>query len=343
MKFLVEKLRNGFDLVPGEIESALAQLLSQNVDEQSKAAFLDALHRKGETTEEILGFARAVIKDAVDPAIDPGELPGPMIDIGGTGGSGLDRFNVAPAVMFVLAAGGAVVVKHASRSGTSHAGTEDVLEELRVPVHLPPRELKESLKRFGLGFVSAADYHPAFQAITGLRRPMALENMTTILNLLGPLLNPVRPRRQLIGVFSPNLPAVFAEVVRELGRERVWVVHGLAEDGVGMDDISICGATTVAELEFDKITSAVLDAAWVGIPRATLADLRIADARESAATIEGILSGKIRGPKHDMVVLNAAAAFVIAGLARNLNYGIALAGEQIDSGHAMAKLRAVQN
>jgi anthranilate phosphoribosyltransferase len=343
MKFAIERLRSGFDLVPGEIESVLAQLLSPKIDEQTKAAFLEALHQKGETAGEILGFARALIKDAIDPGIDPGELPGPMIDVGGTGGAGLNRFNVAPAAMFVLAAGGAVVVKHASRSGTSHAGTEEVLEELRVPVHLPPPELQESLKRFGFGFISAADYHPAFHAIAELRRPHALENMTTILNLLGPLVNPARPRRQLIGVFSPHLPLVFAEVVRELGRERVWVVHGLAEDGVGMDDISICGPTTIAELESDKIAPAVLDAAWVGIPRATLTDLRIGDARESATVIEGILSGETRGPKRDMVVVNAAAAFVVAGLARNLNGGIALACEQIDSGRAAAKLKAVQN
>jgi anthranilate phosphoribosyltransferase len=343
MHSLIEKLRSGFDLVPGEIEFALSKLLSGKIDEPTKATFLEVLHRKGETADEILGFAQALMKEAIDPGIDPARLPGPMIDIGGTGGAGLNRFNVAPAVMFVLAAGGAVVVKHASRSGTSYAGTEEVLEELGVPVHMAPQELNESLKQFGLGFVFAADYHPAFRTIAELRRPLALENMTTVLNLLGPLLNPARPRRQLIGVFSPDLPPVFAQVVRELGRERAWVVHGLAEDGLGMDDISICGATTIAELEDNKITSALLDAAWVGIPRAALADLRISGARESAATIEGIFSGEIRGPKCDMVVANAAAAFVVAGLARNLNEGITLARDQIDNGRALEKLHALQN
>ena len=219
-----------------------------------------------------------------------------MIDVGGTGGAGLNRFNVAPAVMFILAAGGAVVVKHASRSGTARVSTENVLQEMGVPIHLPPLELKESLQRLGLGFVFAADYHPAFRAIVELRRPLALENVTTVLNLIGPLLNPGRPQRQLIGVFSPRLPPLFAQVLRELGRERAWIVHGLTDDDTGMDDVSTCGATTIAELEGEKITAAVLDVAWVGIPRATLADLRGGDAHQSAATIEGILSEKITGP-----------------------------------------------
>lgn len=343
MKELIEKLRNGFDLIGSEIDSAVTFLLSEKTDEQTKAVFLDLLHKKGETPEEILGFIQSLMKDAVDPAIDAAELPGPMLDVGGTGGAGLDRFNVAPAVMFVLAAGGAAVIKHGSRSGTSHVSTEDVLKELRVQVRLPPDELKESLKRFGLGFVSAADYHPAFRAIVEMRKPIALENMTTILNLLGPLLHPAQPQRQLIGVFAPRLPPVFAEVLRQLGRERAWIVHGLAEDGLGMDDISICGATTIADLEEGKITSAVLDVNWLGIPRGRLPELRGGNAHENAVTIDKILVGEITGAKRDMVVANAAGGFVVAGLVRDLNSGIALAREQIDSGRALEKLRALQS
>jgi len=343
MHSLIAKLNNGFDLARGEIESTVAQLLSKEIDEQTKVAFLDALHRKGETAEEILGFMQALMKDAVDPEIEPATLPGPIIDVGGTGGAGLNRFNVAPAVMFVLAAGGAVVVKHASRSGTSHVSTENVLEELGVPLRLSPADLKEALKRLGFGFVSAADYHPAFRTIVDLRRPLALENVTTVLNLVGPLLNPARPRRQLIGVFSPRLPPVFAEVLREIGSDRALIVHGLGDGDKGMDDVSTCGATTIAELEGDKITTAILDVAWIGIPRATLDDLRATDARESAGTIEGILSGKSTGPICDMVIANAAAGFVVAGLVRDLSAGILLAREQIASGRALEKLRAAQN
>src|ERR1043166_1540706 len=341
MRSLISKLNSGFDLARGEIDFAVTQLLSDKMDTPSKVAFLDALHLKGETAEEILGFTQSLMRGAVDPGIDPATLPGPMIDVGGTGGGASGRFNVAPAVMFVLAAGGAVVVKHASRSGTSRTSTEEVLTELRVPVRLSSEQLNESLKRFGRVFVAATDYPPAFRAIVGRRRPLAAENVTTVLNLIGPLLNPAKPRRQLIGVFAPHLTPVLAAVLRELGRERAWVVHGLTDSEAGLDDISICGATTIADVESGKINSAVLDVAWIGIPRAALDDLRGDDAHEDAKTIEGIFSGQIAGAKRDMVIANAAAGFVVAGLARELNAGIALARKQIDSGRALEKLRAV--
>jgi anthranilate phosphoribosyltransferase len=339
---LIQKLHGGFDLARGEIDFAVAELISDKGDESTKIAFLDALHQKGETAEEIIGFTLSLLKDAVDPAIDPASLDGPMIDVGGTGGGSSGRFNVAPAVMFVLAAGGAVVVKHASRSGTARIGTEEVLAELGVPTHLSAEQLRESLKRFGLGFISAGDYHPAFRVIVELRKPLAAENVTSVLNLIGPLLNPAKPRRQLIGVFDSRLPAVMAEALSALGRERAWVVHGLAESDEGLDDVSICGATTVTDLENGKINSAILDVAWIGIPRATLDSLHGGDAREDARTIEGILSGELTGAKRDLVIANAAAGFVVAGLARELNAGIALAREQIESTRALEKLRALQ-
>ena len=165
----------------------------------------------------------------------------------------------------------------------------------------------------------------------------------TIFSLLGPLLNPARPARQLLGVFAPRLTTLFAEVLRRLGRERAWVVHGLAENTNGMDDISICGATTIAELQDGKITSAILDTQWLGVQRCPLDELRGGSAPENAATLEGILSGEIKGAKREMAVANAGGGFVVAGLARDMNAGIALAREQIDSGRALEKLRALQN
>ena len=144
-------------------------------------------------------------------------------------------------------------------------------------------------------------------------------------------------------MFAPRLTIVFADVLRQLGRARAWVVHGLRQDGDGMDDISISGATTIAELVDGKITSAVLDVNWLGIPRASIADLRGGNARENAATVEGILAGKITGPRRDMVIANAGGGFVVAGLAYDLKDGIKLAREQLDSGRAVEKLRALQN
>ena len=343
LKALIDKLHSGVDLNSGDINYAVALLLSDQVDDELKAEFLTALHRKGESAAEIAGFIRLLMERAVDPMIDPADVPGPMIDVCGTGGDGLDFFNVSTTIMFVLAGGGVVVVKHGNRSVTSSCGSADVLEEMRVPIHLAPAELRECVKRHGLGFIFARQYHPAFRALAEMRTRLARQNTRTVFNLLGPLLNPARPSRQLVGVFAPRLTTVFAEVLRQLGRERAWVVHGLGEDGAGMDDISISGATTVAELLDEKVTSAVLDVHWLGIARATLAELRGGNAPENAATLQGILAGEIRGPKRDMVIANAAGGFVVAGLARDLKDGIELAREQIDSGRALEKLRALQN
>lgn len=343
MKALIEKLRSGLDLSSGDIDYAVTLLLADQVDDGLKAEFLTALHRKRESADEIAGFVRLLMERAVNPLIEPADLAGPMIDVCGTGGDGLDFFNVSTTIMFVLGAGGVVVVKHGNRSVTSTCGSADVLEELGVPIHLTPEELRECVKRHGLGFIFAREYHPAFRALAEMRKRLARQNTRTIFNLLGPLLNPARPSRQLIGVFAPRFTSIFAEVLRQLGRERAWVVHGLGEDGVGMDDISISGATTVAELGNGKVTSAVLDVNWLGIPRAAVAELRGGNAQDNAATLEGILTGRITGAKRDMVVVNAAGGFVVAGLARDLKDGIELARQQLENGRALEKLRALQN
>ena len=343
MKALIEKVRNELDLTSGDIDLAVAQLLSDQVDNEVKADFLVALHKKGETAEEIFAFVQPLMKRAVDPMIDPAQLPGPMIDICGTGGDGLSFFNVSTAAMFVVAAGGGVVAKHGNRRVTSSCGSADVLEQLGVPIDLSPEALRESLKRHGLGFIFARKYHPAFRALATMREHLARQKMRTVFNLLGPLLNPARPSRQLIGVFDPRLTGIFAEVLRQMGRERAWAVYGLGDGGVGMDDISISGATTIADLNAGDVSSAVLDVSWLGVPRASIAELQGGDARQNAETIEGILSGKIRDPKRDMTVVNAAGGFVVAGLAKDLKEGIELAREEIDSGRALEKLHALQD
>jgi anthranilate phosphoribosyltransferase len=343
LKSLIEKLRNGIDLGGTDVDLAVAQLLSDRVDDELKAEFLTVLHKKGESAEEIVAFVKQLMKRAVDPMIDPAQLPGPMIDICGTGGDGFDFFNVSTTAMFVVAAGGAVVAKHGNRRVTSSCGSADVLEQLGVEIDLTPEHLNESLKRNGLGFVFARKYHPAFRALAEMRERLARKNQRTVFNLLGPLLNPARPSRQLIGVFDPRLTGIFAEALRQLEREHAWVVHGLSDKGAGMDDISISGATTVAELTNGNVNSAILDVSWLGIPRASVDELRGGDARENAATIDGILSGTIAGAKRDMTIVNAAGGFVVAGQAKDLKEGIDLAREELDSGRALERLRALQS
>ena len=342
MQPLIERLNAGLDLNAGEIGVAVALLLSDTTDDSMKADFLTALHRKGESVEEIVSFVQQLINRAVDPLIDPKNLAGPMIDVCGTGGDGLDLFNVSTTIMFVLAAGGAVVVKHGNRSVTSRCGSADVLEALGAPFDLPPAHLKECAERLGLCFIFARQYNPAYRALAEMRKRLARENVRTVFSLLGPLLNPTRPARQLIGVFSSRLTGVFADVLRRLGRERAWVVHGLTETGSGMDDISTSGATVLAELLHGKVISGVIDSRWLNIPPGALDDLRGGDAAENATHLEGILSGEIKGAKRDLTLVNAAGGFVVAGLARDMSDGIGMAREQIDSGRALEKLRGFQ-
>ncbi|MBA2744556.1 MAG: anthranilate phosphoribosyltransferase [Chthoniobacterales bacterium] len=342
MKALLAKLRSS-DLNSSDVAYAVTMLLSDKVAAEDKAAFLTALHTKGETAEEIAAFVSQLIERAIDPMIDPANLPGPMIDVCGTGGDGLDLFNVSTTVMFILSAGGAVVVKHGNRSVTSCCGSADVLEALGIKLEWHPEELSECVERLGMGFIYARQYHPAFRALAEMRTELARAKQRTVFNLLGPLLNPARPQRQLIGVYMARLTTVFAEVLRRLGRERAWIVHGRTENNGGMDDISTSGATTLAELHDGRVNSAVIDCRWLGIPEAALAELRGGHAEENARTLTGILSGEVKGAKRDLAVVNAAGGFVVAGLAPDMGKGIEMAREQIDNGRALDKLRALQN
>ncbi len=342
MKGLIDKLRGGLDLTAGDVSYAMSMLLSDSTDDTTKADFLIALHRKGESVEEIVAFVQQLMDRAIDPLIDPNKLPGPMLDVCGTGGDGLDLFNVSTTIMFVLAAGGVAVVKHGNRSVTSRCGSADVLEALGVQIALPPEKLKECAERHGLCFIFARQYHPAYRAIAEMRKRLARENIRTVFNLLGPLLNPAKPGRQLIGVFSPRLTTVFAEALRKLGRERAWIVHGVNDSGEGMDDISTSGVTTFAELANRKVTTGLIDPRWLNIPAAPLDELRGGDAAENAGYLEGILSAKIQGAKRDLTLVNAAGGFVVAGLCNDMSQGLALAREAIDEGRALAKLRALQ-
>src|SRR5438270_5312363 len=342
MTSLIEKVRAGGDLNLKDVQQAVMLLLSDLVPARRKAEFLTLLHRKGESASEIANFVRVLLERAVPLQIEENDVSGPIIDVCGTGGDGVNLFNVSTAVMFVLAAGGLTVIKHGNRHVTSLSGSADVLEALGAPIDLEPEDLRECVRRLGLGFVYARLYHPAFRALAEMRSQLAGKNQRTIFNLLGPLLNPTRPMRQLIGVFSPRLTRTFAEVTRQLGRERAWIVNGMANDTLRMDDVSTIGPTTIAELDRGKSTSAVLDIRLLGIPQASLDDLLGGDAKTNAQIVAKILSGTETGPKRDLIIANAAAGFVVAGQVREMNVGIAMAREQIECGRALEKLRALQ-
>ena len=222
MEALTQSLREGRDLDATHVREAVESLISEQVPGGEKKDFLRELRAKGETAAEIAAFSQALLAHAVRPELDPLRLPGPTLDVCGTGGDQRGYFNVSTAVMFVAAACGACVMKHGNRSITSKTGAADVLEELGVKLELTPVRLRQCLEQHGVAFIFAPAWHPAFKAIGPVRKELAAEGTPTIFNLLGPLLNPARPEHQLVGLFSAALLPKFAEVLHILGRRHAW-------------------------------------------------------------------------------------------------------------------------
>jgi anthranilate phosphoribosyltransferase len=338
MQGLIDQLRQSVDLDAAQVEHAVSKLTAPGVAQDLKAEFLKALREKGETATEIAAFAHSLLARAIPPGLDDADLPGPMIDICGTGGDQLDLFNISTTAMFILAAGGASVVKHGNRAITSKCGGADVLEALGVRIDLPPAEFRKCMEAHGVGFLFAPAYHPAFKAIGPIRKRLAAEGVPTVFNLLGPLLNPARPPYQLVGVFSPMLLPKYAETLAVMGRARAWAVHGS-----GMDELSLSGISAVHEVAGGLVRDFIVDPATFGLPHAEVAVFRGGGPAENSAILISILDGNETGPRRDIVLLNAAAAFVIASLASSLAEGLEVAREQIASGRALAKLRALQS
>jgi anthranilate phosphoribosyltransferase len=343
MQVLEQHLKAGNDLSSAQVREATAFLLDPEPDAERKAALLRALAQKGETAAEIAAFVTEFLEHSVPTGLNPDELPGPMLDVVGTGGDKLNLFNVSSTAMFILAAGGVCIVKHGNRGITGKSGGADVLEALGVKISLAPVELARCVREVGLGFVFAPLYHPAFKAVVEARKVLAAEGQRSIFNLLGPLLNPVRPPFQLVGVFDEKLVPVFAEILRQLGRKAAWVVYGSTGDGRGMDELSTLGKNTIAQLKDGAVTQVEMDPLEHRFARGNLSDLAGGVAAENADILEGVLAGTIKGAKRDLAVLNAAAGFVIVGKTGSLMEGRALAEEILDRGAAHAKLRALHD
>jgi anthranilate phosphoribosyltransferase len=343
MESLTHQLLSTTNLTNAQIAEAAAHLVDPAIESAVKADFLRALAQKGETPAEIAAFVNEFLKLAVDPGLDRTKLPGPKLDVVGTGGDQLHLFNVSSTAMFILAAGGVCVTKHGNRGITSKAGGADVLEALGIKIDLPKEKVVAGIESIGLGFFFAPLYHPAFKAVVEARKRLAAEGQRSIFNVLGPLLNPSRPDYQLIGVFDPKLTRAFGEILVQLGRQGAWVVHGSAGGGQGMDELSTLGMNEVCQLAGGKLSEMKLDPKSLGFGKAKLEDLVGGDATENAAILEGVLAGTLKGAKRDIAVLNAAAGFVITGKAADLEAGKALAEELLSRGAAHAKLRAMQD
>ncbi|ABE53215.1 anthranilate phosphoribosyltransferase [Methanococcoides burtonii] len=326
MKYYLQKLIDGHDLSMVESEAAMGQILESATDAQV-GAFVMGMKMKGETSDEVAGFAKGMLNVAnmIRPKVD-----GILVDTCGTGGDRHNTINISTAAAIVAAAAGVTVAKHGNHSFTSLSGSADVFKELGVKIDLEPDLVKSSIEDIGIGFMLAPKFHPAMKRMVGPRKELAVR---TMFNILGPLTNPTGAKAQVIGVFDKDLCNLMAEVLKKLGKEHVMVFHG-----DGMDEISTLSETFVAELKDGIISNYTLTPEELGVARAKATDIVGGTPEENAHDLLYILNGE-KGAKRDIVVVNAAAAIYVAGLAISIKDAIPLAEEAIDSRKALNKLK----
>lgn len=324
----LHRVAAGADLTADEAHRAMTLLLEGGRGDAVVGAFLVALHVKGETAGELAGFARAMREHMV--VVDAGA---DVIDIVGTGGDGAGTFNISTVAAMVLAGAGARVAKHGNRAISGRVGSADVLEALGVRIAMSAEEAAGAVRDIGLGFLFAPHLHPAMKNVQGVRREL---KMRTVFNLLGPLANPARAQAQLIGAPSAEIARVIAEALAELGTRHSYVVHG-----GGLDEVSTTGSTDVYEVWSGRVEKSVWMPEDFGVARASLDELAGGDAADNALISQEILGGA-RGPRRDIVVVNAAVGLLAAGLASTPLEAMSKASEAIDSGRALGVLQQLQ-
>jgi anthranilate phosphoribosyltransferase len=332
-KSLLAKVATGAPLSRTEAEEAFDMLLSGEVTPAQMGGFLMGLRVRGESIEEITGAVSSLRSKMLRV-----NAPLEAIDIVGTGGDGHGSYNVSTLASLIVAACGVPVAKHGNRAASSQSGASDVLMALGVKIGISTEAVETCIAQAGIGFMSAQAHHAAMRHVGAVRQELGTR---TLLNLLGPLSNPAGVRRQLLGVFSAAWLEPLAHVLRNLGSERVWLVHG----SDGLDEISTTGPTFVTAIEDGKIRSFEVTPEDIGLRRVSLSDLKGGDAAHNAAALKAVLAGA-RTPYRDIAIINAAAALVVAGKAKDLGAGATLASEAIDQNRVadvLARLVKVTN
>jgi anthranilate phosphoribosyltransferase len=315
------------DLSRAEARAAMDVIMRGEATPAQIGGFLVALRLKGETADEIAGFAEAMREHVVPvrPTRDD------LVDTAGTGGDNSHTLNISTAAALVAAAAGAAVAKHGNRAVSSASGSADVLEALGFRLEQEPERIARSIDELGFGFMFAPTHHPAMRHAAPVRRELATR---TVFNVLGPLTNPAGARAQIVGVYSPDLVPTIAEVLARLGARRAFVVHGAG----GIDELSPAGPNVVAEVVDGEVRERTIDPLELGIPRCRPGDLVGRDPSGNADTIVHIFARRELGPRRDAILLNAAGAIAAAGHAEDLGDGLVLARETLDSGAASARL-----
>lgn len=323
----IDKVVAGEHLTEEEAHSLMEEIMSGRATDAQIAALITALRIKGETVDEITGFARVMRQKATRV---PSGAP-LLLDTCGTGGDGSYTFNISTTVAFVVAGAGVPVAKHGNRSVSSKSGSADVLEALGVNLGLTPEQVGMCIDKVGIGFLFAPALHGAMKYAIGPRREIGIR---TVFNILGPLTNPAGAQAQILGVYDPNLTEVMAGVLAKLGTHSAFVVHG---DG-GLDEVSLSGPAKISEARNGTVRTFYLDPAEYGFQRISTGELQGGDAIQNAEITVRILQGE-SGPKRDIVVINSALALVAAGKVDNVGEGINLAQKVIDQGLAHDKLK----
>lgn len=326
IKEAISKIVTGSDLTLAEARDVMSEIMLGEATLSQIGAFLTALRMKGETVNEIAGCAQAMRESAI--AVKPRRSQ--LVDTCGTGGDGKGTFNISTTVAFVAAGAGLAVAKHGNRSVSSKCGSADLLQALGVNLELTPEQIAKCIDEVGIGFLFAPKLHPAMKHALGPRQEIGLR---TIFNILGPLSNPANAKRQLLGVYDGNLTELMAEVLRTLSAEDAFVVHGAD----GLDELSTTGPNKISRLHNNRVETYHFDPEELGLPKANLSDLAGGTVEENVVITMALLKGE-RGPKRDVVLLNAAAALIVGGKITNFSEGLKMAAESIDSGKALRKL-----
>jgi len=331
MKFpLIDRVEDGHVFKRAEAEAAMEELLTGRVETPEIVRLLAALNRRPLEVQELAGFARVMRRHATRVFAECEAQPANMVDTCGTGGDGANTFNISTAAAIVAAAAGARVAKHGNRAASSRSGSADVLEALGVRIDLPFERYGRAIREIGIGFLFAQAAHTATRHAAPARKQIGVR---TVFNLLGPLTNPAGAQSQVLGVFSEDVIDLVAATLAELGVERAFVVHGAG----GLDEISLAGETMVAEVRDGAVRRFTVTPEEFGVTRAPLESIRGGTPAENAALIRRIVEGEA-GPARDIVVVNAAAALVAAGVAANFREAAGLASFVISSGAASEKL-----
>ncbi|KKR78904.1 MAG: Anthranilate phosphoribosyltransferase [Candidatus Nomurabacteria bacterium GW2011_GWA2_40_9] len=326
----ISRLIEKKDLTQEEAGAVMSEIMSGKATDAQIAGFLVALRLKGETIDEITACAKVMREKAF--IIKP--KPQPLIDVVGTGGDKSGTFNISTCAALVVAGAGIAVAKHGNKSVSSKSGSADVLAALGVKIDLEPKKVEQCINEIGFGYMFAPKFHEAMKYAIGPRKELGIR---TVFNILGPLTNPAEAPYELMGVFSPDLTEPLAAVIGKLGCKHAFVVHGN-----GLDEITIEGETKVSEYKDGHVRNFTIKPTDFGIKMAGLNEIKGGSPEECAKIIMNILAGKEKGPKRDVVLLNAGAAIFVAGKAGSIKKGIELAKDSIDSGKALKKLEQLK-